>query len=86
MYPNLKLAIFKRGIHQNHLAKRLGIDEAVLSKVIRGYRAPSVSLRRSLASYLQMEEAWLFEEFTGPVPAPSSDGEDSSKDHVDGDS
>jgi transcriptional regulator with XRE-family HTH domain len=86
MYPNLKLAIFKRGIHQNHLAKELGINEAILSKVIRGYREPSPVLRQSLASYLQLDEAWLFEEFAGPVPAHAPGNGNSAQDQKDGDS
>jgi transcriptional regulator with XRE-family HTH domain len=86
VYPNLKLAIFKHGIHQNHLAKELGINEAILSKVIRGYREPSALLRRTLASYLKVDEAWLFEAFTGPVQAQSPHNGNSPQDHHDGDS
>lgn len=63
MYPNLKLAIFKRGLQQNRLSKILGINEANLSKIIRGYREPSNSQRQLLASYLCVDEAWLFEKF-----------------------
>jgi transcriptional regulator with XRE-family HTH domain len=63
MFPNLKLQIFRRGGHQNQLAKAVGIDETVLSKIIHGYRAPSAAQRRILASYLEVDEAWLFERF-----------------------
>jgi transcriptional regulator with XRE-family HTH domain len=63
MFPNLKLQIFRRGGHQNQLAKAVGIDETVLSKIIHGYRAPSPAQRRILASYLEVDEAWLFERF-----------------------
>jgi transcriptional regulator with XRE-family HTH domain len=65
MYPNLKLAIFKRGIHQNRLARLLGINEAILSKIIHGYREPSDSQRRLLAGYLAEDESWLFEKYDG---------------------
>lgn len=65
MYPNLKLEIFKRGIHQNHLAKVLGINEAILSKIIHGYREPPETLRRLLAGYLEVDENWLFEKYDG---------------------
>jgi transcriptional regulator with XRE-family HTH domain len=61
MYPNLKLEIFRRGIQQNNVAKDLSINEANLSKIIRGYREPTESQRRQLAEYLQVDEAWLFE-------------------------
>jgi len=73
MYPNLKLEIFKRGIHQNNLAKELGINEAILSKIIRGYRQPSNVQREMLARYLQADENYLFEKFERtPVPAETA--------------
>jgi transcriptional regulator with XRE-family HTH domain len=67
MFPNLKLQIFRRGSHQNQLAKAVGIDETVLSKIIHGYRDPNPHQRKLLASYLEAEEAWLFERFESPV-------------------
>ena len=60
MFPNLKLQIFRCGTHQNHLAKAVGIDETVLSKIICGYRTPTATQRKILASYLGADEAWLF--------------------------
>jgi len=63
MYPNLKLAIFKKGIHQNLLARNLGLNEAILSKIIRGNREPSDSQREMLARYLEADESWLFEKY-----------------------
>jgi transcriptional regulator with XRE-family HTH domain len=63
MYANLKFQIFKLGIHQNYLAKEVGMAESVLSKIIHGYREPSASERRELADYLRVEENWLFEKF-----------------------
>lgn len=66
MYPNLKLQIFRVGIHQNHIAKALGIDESVLSKIIHGYRWPSEAQRRQLAEFLKAEESWLFEKYEPP--------------------
>lgn len=63
MFPNLKLQIFRRGSHQNQLAKAVGIDETVLSKIIHGYRAPTPAQRRVLSSYLEADEEWLFERF-----------------------
>jgi transcriptional regulator with XRE-family HTH domain len=67
MYPNLKLQIFKRGLHQNHLARNLGIDETLLSKIIHGYREPTPVQRRSLAGFLAVEEEWLFERYEGSL-------------------
>ena len=65
MYPNLKLQIFKRGMRQNHLAKQIGISDAILSKIIHGYREPSEMERRVLSAYLEADENWLFEKFEG---------------------
>src|SRR5215467_6382763 len=63
MYPNLKLQIFRRGNHQNQLARVIGIDETVLSKIIHGYREPSPALRKMLAAHLEADENWLFEKY-----------------------
>ncbi len=72
MFPNLKLQIFLRGSHQNQLAKAVGMDETVLSKIIHGYRAPTVAQRKLLASYLEADETWLFERYEGaPVRTAS---------------
>lgn len=71
MFPNLKLQIFRRGSHQNKLAKALGMDETVLSKIIHGYRSPTDSQRKALASYLEADESWLFERFEHTAPPPA---------------
>jgi transcriptional regulator with XRE-family HTH domain len=63
VYPNLKLEIFKRGMRQNQLARLLGINEAILSKIINGYREPSDGQRKLLAEFLQVNERWLFEKY-----------------------
>jgi transcriptional regulator with XRE-family HTH domain len=63
MYPNLKLVIFKKGLHQNNLARNVGMDETLLSKIIHGYREPTAVQRRSLAGYLAVAEEWLFESY-----------------------
>jgi transcriptional regulator with XRE-family HTH domain len=63
MYPNLKLQLFRSSVRQNFLARQLGLDESILSKIIHGYREPSQEQRQLLASYLQVDESWLFEKF-----------------------
>ena len=63
MYPNLKLQLFRSSVRQNFLARELGIDESILSKIIHGYREPSKEQRQLLANYLGVEESWLFEKF-----------------------
>jgi transcriptional regulator with XRE-family HTH domain len=67
MYANIKLQIFRKGIHQNQVARNLGMDETLLSKIIRGFREPSETQRKQLADYLESSEQWLFEksEFSG---------------------
>jgi transcriptional regulator with XRE-family HTH domain len=72
MYPNLKLQIFKLGIHQNHIARALRIDESVLSKIIHGYREPSEAQRKQLADFLKGEVTWLFEKYNGVPQSPGS--------------
>ena len=67
MYPNLKLEIFRRGSRQNELAKALGIDETVLSKIIHGYRNPTNLQKKLLSTYLEADESWLFERFEVPT-------------------
>lgn len=54
-------------MRQNRLAKLLGLHEAMLSKVVNGYRRPSPQLRRRIASALSTSEDWLFEA-AGPQP------------------
>jgi len=66
------MQIFRRGSHQNKLARTLGIDETVLSKIIHGYRDPTAAQRKLLASYLDAEEAWLFERFEAVPPRTNS--------------
>jgi|HubBroStandDraft_6_1064221.scaffolds.fasta_scaffold2066894_1 transcriptional regulator with XRE-family HTH domain len=61
MYPNLKLQLWKCGIRQNRLAKMLEMDETALSRIVNGFREPSVELQNSIAALLQANAAWLFE-------------------------
>ena len=72
MYPNLKLQLFRSSVRQNFLARAVGIDESILSKIIHGYREPSKQQRQLLASYLGVEETWLFEKFEMASPARSA--------------
>ena len=66
MYPNLKLQLFRSSVRQNFLARAVGMDESILSKIIHGYREPSREQRQLLANYLGVEETWLFEKFEIP--------------------
>lgn len=72
MYANLKLQLFCAGIHQSRLARDLGIEESLLSRIIRGYRRPTFEQRRKMAEYLNVSEAWLFETQRGDFTANQS--------------
>ena len=61
MYPNLKLQIWRTGLRQNRLAKMLGMDETILSKIVNGFREPGPLLRERIATALQSDADWLFE-------------------------
>lgn len=65
MYPNLKIQIFKLGLQQTRLARLVGMDESILSRIIHGHREPSETQRKLLARYLQVDENWLFEKYEG---------------------
>lgn len=66
MYPNLKLQLWRAGIRQNRLARMLGMDETMVSKIINGFREPSAEVRQRIAVVLQTEENWLFERAEDP--------------------
>jgi len=60
MYTNLKLLMWRSRIHQNRMAQEVRMDEAVLSRIINGFRKPTPAQRRIIASYLNTDEDWLF--------------------------
>jgi transcriptional regulator with XRE-family HTH domain len=61
VYPNLKLQLWKTGIRQNRLAKMLGMDETMLSRIVNGFREPNGQVRARIAELLEMDEGWLFQ-------------------------
>ena len=79
MYPNLKLQLFRSSVRQNFLARAVGMDESILSKIIHGYREPSREQRQLLANYLGVEETWLFEKFEIASPARAAGNHGSSQ-------
>ena len=60
MFTNLKLLLWQSRIHQNKIAQELQVDEAVLSRIINGYREPTPEQRRKIAQHLGADEVWLF--------------------------
>jgi len=78
MYPNLKLQLFRSAVRQNFLARELGMDESILSKIIHGYREPSVEQRQKLSGYLGVEESWLFEKYENVSPVRAAGNHNST--------
>ena len=60
MYLNLKVSIWQSGLRQNRLAQSLNMDEALLSRIINGFREPTPDQRARIAQALQKDESWLF--------------------------
>jgi transcriptional regulator with XRE-family HTH domain len=60
MFTNLKLYIWRSRIHQNQMAQEMQVDEALLSRIINGYREPTSEQRQKIARYLDADEEWLF--------------------------
>lgn len=67
MYLNLKVSIWQAGLRQNRLAKALHMDEALLSKIVNGFREPTPAQRKSIAEFLNKDETWLFARHSGEV-------------------
>jgi transcriptional regulator with XRE-family HTH domain len=62
MLPNLKTALAVRDVRQIELARELNISPDLLSRIVRGWTAPSAALRVSIADFLDTDEGWLFEQ------------------------
>jgi transcriptional regulator with XRE-family HTH domain len=68
----LKIAMLQRGVRQTRMAFEIGMDPAKLSRIVNGVAIPSPDDRRKIASYLEMNEATLFEknrQKRHPLPA-----------------
>jgi transcriptional regulator with XRE-family HTH domain len=53
--------MYTTGMRQNRLAKLVGIDEANLSRIVNGVRAPKQKMRQEIATVLGCDAEWLFE-------------------------
>ena len=60
MYFNLKLCLLRTGLRQNQMAQAIQMDEALLSKIINGFREPNSRQRLLISEFLQEDEQWLF--------------------------
>ena len=68
MYANLKWQIWRNGIRQHQLAKAVGVDPTLLSKIINGLREPTPEVRKKIATLLNRDEDWLFEPVENIAP------------------
>lgn len=68
IYPNLKLRVYTTGMRQNRLARLVGIDEAYLSRIINGVRAPGKQMQEQIAQVLGCDPDWLFQQTTVQIP------------------
>ncbi len=48
-------------MRQNRLAKMIGMDETILSKIVNGFREPSPQMQKRIADLLDSDAKWLFE-------------------------
>ena len=48
------------------MAKDLGFSDALISKIIHGYREPTPAEKKQIAAYLRVDERWLFEKCESP--------------------
>jgi transcriptional regulator with XRE-family HTH domain len=74
IYPNLKLRVYTTGMRQNRLARLVGIDEAYLSRIINGVRAPGKQMQEQIAQVLGCDPEWLFQQATIQIAAIDANG------------
>ncbi len=55
-----RIALLKNNISQNELARRIGVHPMTVSSVVRGHRNAEPTLRRKIASTLNVSEKKLF--------------------------
>lgn len=79
MYVNLKICLWQSGLRQNRLAQALQMDEALLSRIINGYRQPTAEQRTRIAEILHRDETWLFARDAQSDAAPVAAGKDSER-------
>ena len=77
MYVNLKICLWQSGLRQNRLAQALQMDEALLSRIINGYRQPTPEQRTRIAEILHRDETWLFARDSQSIQAPVVQAQDS---------
>jgi transcriptional regulator with XRE-family HTH domain len=71
------MSLWQSGLRQNRLAQALQMDEALLSRIINGYRQPTPEQRTRIAEILHRDETWLFAHDSQSIPAPAEPNKDS---------
>ena len=59
---DLKIAMIRRGVRQNHMALELGWDPAKLSRIMNGMKVPTAEERCAISKYLKLPESDIFPE------------------------
>ena len=60
-YPNVRYAIYIRGLTQQRLASSVGMSESRLCRCGRGTQEFTPEERARIARFLRFDEQWLFE-------------------------
>lgn len=55
MSNKIKEALQVRGITHAELAQQVGVSDAMISYIVKGYKEPSVKLLKRIADYLGMK-------------------------------
>ena len=55
----IEIILEKKGITQRDLANRIGIDESILSRIIKGYRNPKADVLANIATALHTTSDYL---------------------------
>lgn len=52
MTKKIKLLLKEKGISQTELAENVGVSQAMISYIVKGFKAPSVTLLKRISDYL----------------------------------
>ena len=52
MTEKIKLLLKEKGISQTELAENVGVAQAMISYIVKGFKAPSVTLLKRISDYL----------------------------------
>lgn len=52
MTKKIKLLLKEKGISQTELAENVGVSQAMISYIVKGFKVPSVTLLKRISDYL----------------------------------